>query len=422
MPKVTKRVVDASSAKEKRYVVWDAELKGFGLLVLPTGVKSYVFQYRTPEGVKRRITIGQHGEWTPDKARGRAEDYRQAVRAGGDPLGSKQAIRQSATVGQMLDDYLASQDFADKAPSTQTVDRGRIERHLRPLLGRRHAHLLTKEDVKRAMAAIRAGKTAANIKTKKRGLARVSGGPGAARMAIDLLRVVFNFTGLTPNPCTGIKTGSSGTRDIILDNAEDYARMFQTLDRLEAELRIRREAADAIRLIALTGCRRGEAANLRWRQVELDRGRIVLPPTAHKTGRRTGKPRIISLPAVAQAIISRQPEGEDGDFVFRPARGDGAISLSKVWRRVRAEAQLPAAIGLHGLRHSIASQMAMAGAQAPEIMTAMGHRQLSTVTRYIHFAENARATLAERAASVPIAGMAAASKPKGKLLRVKGER
>ena len=71
MPKVTKRVVDASSAKAKRYWFGTRELKGFGLLVLPTGVKSYVFQYRTPEGVKRRITIGQHGDWTPDKRGGR---------------------------------------------------------------------------------------------------------------------------------------------------------------------------------------------------------------------------------------------------------------------------------------------------------------------------------------------------------------
>jgi integrase len=174
---------------------------------------------------------------------------------------------------------------------------------------------------------------------------------------------------------------------------------------MEMERRIRGPVADAIRLIALTGCRRGEAAGLRWKNVDLKRGRIVLPPQSHKTGRKTGKPREIVLPEVGKSIITRQAEGRPDDFVFAPTRGDGAIALSKAWRKVRAEADLPPTLGLHSLRHSVASHLAMGGAQAPEIMMAMGHRQLSTVQRYIHFAASARQALAERAASVALAGM-----------------
>ena len=185
---------------------------------------------------------------------------------------------------------------------------------------------------------------------------------------------------------------------------------LRRLTEMETERRIRSPVADAIRLIALTGCRRGEAAGLRWSHVDFKQGRILLPPQSHKTGRKTGKPREIVLPAEAQKIIARQTKGAPDDFVFAPARGDGAIALSKAWRKVRKEAELPPALGLHGLRHSIASHLAMSGAQAAEIMTAMGHRQLSTVQRYIHFAETARQALAERAASVALAGMASSSK------------
>jgi integrase len=410
MPKITTRTVDATNAKVDRLVSWDSELKGFGLVALPTGVKSYVYQYRTPEGVKRRITIGQHGAWTAHQARRRAEELRQIVRSGDDPLKQKQDLRAAKTVGELLDGYLLSQDFLSKSPSTQGIDRGRIERHLRPLLGKRHAHLVTDQDVKAALNAIREGKTATDIKTKTRGRARVKGGAGTAREAIALLRVVFNWAKVKPNPVDGIKLGTSGTREIIMEDANDYARLFQTLDQMETERRIRGPVADAIRLIALTGCRRGEAAHLRWSQVELKRGRIVLPPSSHKTGRKTGKPRIIPLPAAGQAIISRQPfTGEDG-YVFAPAKGDGALALSRVWALVREEAKLPKGIGLHGLRHSVASHLAMAGAEAAEIMAAMGHRQLSTVARYIHFAETAQQALAERAAKIAVAGMAAAKK------------
>ena len=88
-------------------------------------------------------------------------------------------------------------------------------------------------------------------------------------------------------------------------------------------------------------------------------------------------------------IIARQPQGAADDLVFLPANGEGVVSLSKPWSQVRSEAKLPEGIGLHGLRHSLASHMAMAGAAAGEIMTALGHSQLSTTQRYLHWAENA---------------------------------
>ena len=164
------------------------------------------------------------------------------------------------------------------------------------------------------------------------------------------------------------------------------------------ERRIRAPVADAIRLIALTGCRRGEAAGLRWSHVDLQHGRLVLPPTAHKTGRKTGKPRTIILPSTAQAIIARQPEGDAQDFVFAPARGDNALALSKAWRKVRAEANLPADIGLHGLRHSVASHMAMA--RRASARDHAGGRAPATSARYaIHPLRANRTSRACRARS-----------------------
>ncbi|MEC9368470.1 MAG: site-specific integrase [Pseudomonadota bacterium] len=232
-------------------------------------------------------------------------------------------------------------------------------------------------------------------------------------MAIELLRTVFAWAMseriIAANPCAHIRSIPSGTRNLILERAEDYARLFRTLDRMEREKRLRAPVADAVRLIALTGCRRGEIANLRWAHVDLKLGLITLPPAAHKAGRRTGKPRIIGLPSLAQRIISRQTVGNPDSLVFQPAQGWGPLNLSHPWRKVRAEAGLPEGIGLHGLRHSLASHMAMNGAEAAEIMTALGHSQLSTAQRYVHWAQDARQALAERAASVVAAGMAAAA-------------
>jgi integrase len=370
MPKLTKRIVDAAEPRAERFVVWDAVLKGFGLLVLPSGVKSYVFDYRTAEARKRRITIGKHGAWTVEQARKKAEDYRQLVRAGEDPLGAKQALRASLTVGDVFDAYLASPDFSEKTVVTQTNDRRRIESHLRPLIGKRHVHLLTEQDVKRAIA---------DIRSRKHG----RGGEGAAKMCLANLKSIISWAirmrMITDDPCKHLHVGSYKVRETIIDDADAYARMFKALDRLEACAKMRPTTADAIRLIALTGCRRGEAIGLRWRHVELKRRRLVLPAAAHKTGRKTGATRVIGLPAAAQAIIARQPAGEPDDLVFRPTHGGQVISLQDAWVLVRTEAELPDDLTLHGLRHSVASHMAMNGAQVAEIMTTLGHRQLSTL-------------------------------------------
>lgn len=403
MPKITKRTVDAARPQKGDLCVWDNEIKGFGLRVFPTGTKTYVYQYRTKEGRSRRVTIGKHGAITPDQARDKALDMQHAVNNGGDPQAEKQEAREALTVADVLDRYLASAKFQEKTPATQANDRGRIERHLKPTMGKKFVNDLTAEHVRRAFSKIRDGKTAVDVKTGPRGRAIVRGGEGAARMAIRVFRVAMNWAigagWATKNPAHDVEIGNDGVREVVLENADDYARLFKTLDRMENEKRIRQAQADAVRVIALTGARRGEITGLRWRHVFLNKGEIVLPPQEHKTGHKTNKPRIIGLPPTAQAIIARQPDGETNDLVFPPTKGSGTITLANVWRRVRKEAKLPDGIGLHGLRHSLASSMAASGAQAAEIMTVLGHRQLSTAQNYIHPKTGAHAALAERAAA-----------------------
>jgi integrase len=423
MQKITKKTVDSEQPGDKEKFIWDSELKGFGLKVFPTGAKTFVYQYRTPEGRTRRYTIGKYSNTlTADQARKRAKEIEFEIRSGRDPMGEKQARRNALTVNELLDLYVKSEKFASNAETTQAVDRGRIDRHLRPLLGKEFADTLTDDQVLKAHRAIKDGKTAARVKTKARGLAKVTGGEGAANKSVLLLSAAYAWAMknkfVKSNPASKMHFGNSGVRDTILKGADEYGRLFATLQKMEDEKRIRQAAADAIRFIALTGARRGEVTGLRWQWVDLKNGLITLPPKAHKAGHRTGKPRIIALPSEARAIIARQPEGAPDTRVFRPAKGTGPLSLGKVWPTLRAEADLPANLGLHGLRHSIGTHLAMAGASAVELMETLGHKQITTTLRYIHFAEQARSTLAERAASIVTAGMTE-SKKDGNILPLK---
>ena len=67
--RISKRVVDAAKPGPKPVFIWDSDLRGFGLLTLPTGTKSFVYQYRTPQGRTRRATIAKVGTIAPDEAR-----------------------------------------------------------------------------------------------------------------------------------------------------------------------------------------------------------------------------------------------------------------------------------------------------------------------------------------------------------------
>lgn len=416
MPKITKRLVDSKQPQKARYFVWDSDLTGFGLLVLPTGVKSYVFQYRTAEGRTRRITIGKHGgTLTPDAARKKAGAYHRDVRDGKDPLAEKRERRQAETVADMLDRYLKSETFAAKADSTKATDRGRIERHLKPVLGRKFADKLTGEEVRKGLADIRSGKTAGDIKTGPRGLARVRGGDGTARLCGRLLKAVYAWAGY-PNPVSGIELGRDGERKAVVESMDEYTKIANTITDLENTKRIRAQAADAIRVIMLTGARRGEIAGLRWKHVDLEKGLIELPWQAHKTGRETGEVRVIQLPTAAQAIIANQPSGEPDDLVFPPTSGEGVINLSQAWRKIRRAGGLPEDIVLHSFRHSLATHMAMDGKQAFEIMTLLGHRNIMTSQKYVKAIETARAKLADQSA----AGIAAAmtGKKPGKVVKL----
>ena len=410
MTKLTKTKVDAEKSGDTERFVWDTEIKGFGLKIFPSGTKTFVFQYRAPEGRTRRLTIGKYCDaLTADQARKIAKDKAHEVHSGGDPMAEKQARRNALSVNDLLDLYVKSEKFAGNAQTTQSVDRGRMDRHLRPLLGKATADSLTDEQVMKAHREIKEGKTAARVKTKARGLAKVTGGEGTANKAVILLSAAYSWAVknkfVKSNPATKMSFGNSGVRETIIGDAEEYGRLFATLQRMQDEKRIRAAAADAIRFIALTGCRRGEVTGLHWRWVDLKTGLVTLPPRAHKAGHKTGKARIIALPAEARAIIARQPAGDPDSYVFRASKGVGPLSLGASWPAVRSEAKLPAELGLHGLRHSIGTHLAMAGASAVELMETLGHRQISTTLRYVHFRENARSTLAERASSVAMAGL-----------------
>jgi hypothetical protein len=102
MFKLTKRSVEKLEVEAKDYFVWDAELIGFGVRVMPSGRKSYLIQYRAG-GRSRRRSIGQHGALTADQARAEAKRLLGDVAHGGNPAEERRKKMRDPTVAALCD-------------------------------------------------------------------------------------------------------------------------------------------------------------------------------------------------------------------------------------------------------------------------------------------------------------------------------
>jgi integrase len=273
-------------------ILWDAAIAGFGAHRQKGPAITYFVKYRTADGRQRWHVIGRHGVLTPDEARAKAKAILGHVVDGADPAAEKRATRKATTVAELCDLYLADAEAGRlltrrkvaKKPSTLATDRGRIERHVKKLLGRLTVAAVTREDIERFMHAVADGETAARIKTGLHGLARVQGGKGTATRRVGLLGAIFTYAVRhrmrKDNPVHGVMRFADGRRWRRLSD-DEYAALGAALCQGEAE-GIWPAAIAAARFLMLTGWRSGEAVGLRWSELDLARRTATLEDT--KTG------------------------------------------------------------------------------------------------------------------------------------------
>jgi hypothetical protein len=152
--KLTKRVVDGLAATGgKPLYVYDTELKGLGIRCMPSGVKSWIVEYRPRGGgrgiSRKRMTLGATTTLTPEEARKAARDVLAAVQLGADPAGARRKGRETPTVAELLEQYLTEEIEPKRKARTAELYRYYARNLILPNLGPIKAPALTKADVAR---------------------------------------------------------------------------------------------------------------------------------------------------------------------------------------------------------------------------------------------------------------------------------
>jgi integrase len=383
--RLTKRVVDNLRPDPAREIfVWDDEINGFGVRVQPTGLKTYVVQYRTTIGQQRRMAIGRHGVVTTDQARTVARKHLAHVTLGEDPSAARKAARKFMTVAEVCDWYLEEAEAGRllgrrrrpiKASSLK-MDRSRIDAHIKPLLGKLPVAALKLADVEDMQADIAAGKTA-KPRIGSRGGA-TTGGEGTAARSVSTLRSLLSHArrrGLIDNnPAMGARIFAGNVRERRLSETE--LRAFGLAMRSVAQEGEHPTGLAAIRLLLLTGFRRMEGLGLQ-RAWLVERRAIQFPDT--KSG-----PQLRYVGAAAVELIEAQPIVDGSPFVFPADWGEGHfIGVVRVLDRVRARANLTD-VTPHVLRHTFASIAGDMGFSELTIRALLGHAASGVTQRYVH--------------------------------------
>jgi integrase len=379
--RIVQRVIAKLDApKNGNRITWDREVPGFGARITSAGIISFVLEYRF-HGRKRRYTIGRHPELTPTAARERTMQLRVGLLDGYDPLEARQQDRLEPTVNDLATEYLERHAATHKRASSVRNDREMINNIIRPALGSLRLQAIGKRDLETLHASYKATPYRAN-----RVLALLS----------KMFSLATEWEWISDNPTRGIPRFHEDKRERWLTEQELH-RFTNALDAYPDQ-----NAADALRLLLLTGAREGEVLKADWPQFDLQRG-VWTKPSHH-----TKEKKIEHVPLSAAALdLLRKMKRKNGATgpLFPGANGKPRVTLRRPWVQICKAAGLSDVftlqgkrrtitrskpkVRIHDLRHSFASHLVSNGVSLHIVGKLLGHTQSQTTQRYAHVADQA---------------------------------
>lgn len=361
--KLTKRFVESITPHEKdELLLWDSEIKGFGVRVFPTGRRTYFVQYRNQFGSTRRKKIGVHGSpTTADQAREEAKKILGDVADGADPSKDHQNEKNKPTFNKLATEYLV---YAQKEKREKSCKED--QKMLNRIILKRFAFKKLEEI------------TTYEIQQLHHELHET---PYMANRVRALLHRMFNLAILwqwaTRNPVAGVKKYQEQSRISYLEDQEVES-LFSVLENYHNQ-----SVANAIRLILLTGSRKNEVLGATWDQFNLEKGVWTKP--AHFTKQK--KMEHLPLSQQVMEILRDMQAKSDSTFLF-PGKvpGQPLKDIKKAWKTICSRAGV-SEVRIHDLRHTYATHLISNGSTLEVVGKLLGHTQAATTQIYAHLVD-----------------------------------
>jgi integrase len=404
--KLTDKIVKALPVpRNGNRITYDGNVKGFGIRVTAAGSRAFVLGYRTRVGRERRYTIGAFPDWGTNAARQEAMALKQRIDRGEDPMAEIEAGRDAKTVADLCKRFLEHSERRNRT-GTHASYQHIVNRWILPKLKHRKASEVTFSDVDGLHSIV----------TKE-------GGPYVANRMLAVLSKAFNLAirwqWRADNPVKGVERNQEVKRNRYLSGDEMTA-LLAALNTHEDT-----QAANIIRLLLLTGARRGEVLTATWDQFDLEAGVWIKPAatTKQKLEHRTplsAPARLLLLEILADEIVRAGAKGTElAQWVF-PSRVNGGPrdAIQRRWVEICAAAGFKTPVRVHDLRHTYASILASSGQSLLIIGQLLGHTQASTTHRYSHLFDDPLRAATERVGAIVDAG----KKPSGEVVEIRGRK
>jgi len=292
---ISNRSLTKIAPSDKPRIIWDTKLTGFGIKVMPSGTLSFIVNYRADGGGRqapnRRMTIGRHGTISVAKARQKAQEILGEAAGGKDPSKARQDKRAMLTVGDIFDDYMASNP--NRKPRTNELYRYEMSRYLGDWQ-KKPIDAITRTDIQERFNAI----------SKEHG-------PSPANRVMSLLRSVYRApcaeNETLRNPVEIWQAGggrfNKKPRRKIDTPADILPKWKKGFGAIQNDI-----IRDAIYVGLYTGMRLREVLWLKWSDIK--GGELTVEET------KTGEPLRLPITKQLASVFERRKIGAKTNWVF----------------------------------------------------------------------------------------------------------
>lgn len=348
---------------KKKEVFFDLSCRGLMCEVRNTGGKTYYLKYRDARGHARQQKLADARDISLVQARMLASKKRNQIAMGYDPLEAKRALKQIPTVSEFIHSrYLP---YVESYKRSWKCDKGLLQNHIEPILGKRYLDQITKDDIIGLMAKH-----------------RETHAPGSCNRLLILLRYMLSLPGkwnlpyTNANPTKGIPLMKEETVKERFLSSEEAQKLFAQLHSSENSM-----LQYIVPMLILTGARKREVLDARWEDFDYERRSWRIHTT------KLGKPRHVPISDGLLSLLETVPKFQCAWVFPNPKTLKPFVSIYHSWHRARTEAGLQE-VRMHDLRHSYASFLVNSGRSLFEVQRLLGHTQVKTTQRYAHLSHD----------------------------------